>query len=120
MFSTIKLGASYLNLCDLYEMQLPVDLLTLSGCATGLNSIAAGDEHVGLMRGFLGAGVHSLLLTLWDVNDRTTSMFMTSFYQAFQNGAPKAEALRLATLAVRSAYPHPYYWAPYVLVGNPS
>jgi tetratricopeptide (TPR) repeat protein len=119
MFSTIKLGTSYLNLCDLYEMHLPVDLLTLSGCATGLSSIGAGDEHVGLMRGFLGAGARSLLLTLWDVNDGTTSKFMTSFYQAFQNGAPKAGAHRAATLSVRQSHKHPYYWAPYVLVGNP-
>jgi CHAT domain-containing protein/tetratricopeptide (TPR) repeat protein len=116
-FSTIKLGRSYLSLCDLDELKLPVDLLTLSGCGTGLNVIHAGDEQVGLMRGFLGAGARSLLLTLWDVNDRSTSVFMTSFYSALQKGPSKAHAFRCATNETRRLFPHPYFWAPFILVG---
>ncbi len=119
-FSTIKLGGSYLNLCDLYEMDLHTDLVTLSGCGTGLNFVSAGDEHVGLMRGFLSAGARSLLLTLWDVNDRSTADFMTSFYQSLRNGYSKAQSHRLATLHVKQRYPHPYYWASFTLVGNAS
>jgi CHAT domain-containing protein len=118
MFSGIRLGDGFLHLYELYQMQIPADLLTLSGCATGLNVIAAGDELLGLIRGALYAGARSLLLTLWDVNDRSTAQFMTSFYARLLQSANKAEALAEAAKEVRERYPHPYYWAPFVLVGK--
>src|SRR5215472_4492014 len=65
MFSGIRLGQSSLTLYDLYNLKLPAELITLSGCSTGLNVIAAGDELIGLVRGLLSAGAQSLLLTLW-------------------------------------------------------
>ncbi len=80
MFSGIRLGDTYLHLYELYHMRLSADSPTLSGCATGLNTIAAGDELLGLMRGLLYAGAKSLLLSLWDVNDSSTAEFMTTFY----------------------------------------
>ncbi len=64
MFSSIRLGDSFLSLYDLYQLRLPVELKTLSGCSTGLNVIAAGDELMGLVRGLLHAGAQSLLLSL--------------------------------------------------------
>ena len=86
MFSGIRLGASYLNLYDLYHLKLDAELVTLSGCATGLNVIAAGDELLGLVRGLLYAGTQSVLLTFWDVNDKSTSEFMASFYSRLGSG----------------------------------
>ncbi|MBV9081068.1 MAG: CHAT domain-containing protein [Acidobacteriaceae bacterium] len=118
MFSAIRLGDSYLNLFDLYHMNLPADLLTLSGCVTGLNAIDAGDELVGLTRGLLYAGARSLLLSLWDVDDRSTAEFMKQFYSKLQAGCRKADALRGAMLQVRERYSHPYYWAPFKLIGD--
>lgn len=118
MFSSIRMGKSYLNLYDLYQLRLPVQLVTLSGCATGLNVVAAGDELIGLARGLFQAGAQSLLLSLWDVHDQSTADFMTEFYRRYQNGEPKAVAMRDAMLAVRKSYPHPYQWAPFVLMGN--
>jgi len=118
MFSGIRLGDAYLHLYELYHMQLSAELLTLSGCATGLNVIAAGEELLGLIRGALYAGARSLLLTLWDVNDRSTAQFMTSFYRRLQTSTTKAEALAEAAREVREQYPHPYHWAPFVLVGK--
>jgi CHAT domain-containing protein len=82
MFSAIRLADSYLSLYDLYHMDFPVGLLTLSGCVTGLNVIAEGDELIGLSRGLLYAGARSLLLSLWDVDDRSTADFMKLFYSA--------------------------------------
>src|SRR5262249_15333457 len=76
MFSGVRLGDGYLYLYELYNMRLSAELLTLSGCATGLNVVAAGDELLGLIRGALYAGARSLLLTLWEVNDRSTTSFM--------------------------------------------
>jgi CHAT domain-containing protein len=118
MFSGIRLGDAYLNLYDLYQLQLEADLVTLSGCATGLNVVTAGDELLGLIRGLLYAGAQSLLLTLWNVHDRSTADFMTSFYRRFQEGADKAAALQGAMQELRQRYPHPYYWAPFVLIGK--
>ena len=119
MFSAIRLGDAYLSLYDLYGMRLPVDLLTLSGCATGLSVVAAGDEILGLSRGLLYAGAKTLLLTLWDVHDRSTAEVMRSFYDHFRD-APENRALALQTamLDARRSYPHPFHWAPFVLMGK--
>jgi CHAT domain-containing protein len=118
MFSSVRLGDSYLNIYDLYELALPAELLTLSGCGTGLSVVAAGDELLGLIRGLISAGATSLLLTLWDVHDRTTAEFMASFYRRLQTHGDKGCALREAMLGVREKHPHPYYWAPFVVVGD--
>jgi CHAT domain-containing protein len=99
-------------------MQISAELLTLSGCATGLNVVAEGDELLGLIRGALFAGAQALLLTLWEVNDRSTTTFMTSFYRQLLEAQSKAAALAAAAREVREQYPHPYYWAPFMLVGK--
>ncbi len=118
MFSSIRLGDGHLSLFDLYQMPLAADLVTLSGCSTGLNVVVGGDELFGLMRGLLSAGAGSLLVSLWDVSDRSSADFMSVFYRTLCSGADKAQSLRAAIQSVRAAYPHPYYWAPFILVGN--
>jgi CHAT domain-containing protein len=118
MFSSIRLGDSYLSLYDLYHLRLPAELVTLSGCATGLNAIAAGDELIGLARGLFQAGARSLLLSLWEAHDVTTAQFMKTFYGRLCDGADRASAARDAMLEVRNDYPHPYQWAPFVLMGG--
>jgi CHAT domain-containing protein len=118
MFSAIRLGDSFLSLFDLYQLRLPVELITLSGCSTGLNVVAAGDELIGLARGLLHAGAPSLILSLWDVHDKSTAEFMSAFYRLLGQGQPKAGALRAAMLELRASYPHCYQWAPFILVGK--
>jgi CHAT domain-containing protein len=118
MFSGIRMGNSYLSLFDLNQLRLPVELITLSGCSTGLNVVSAGDELIGLARGLLHAGAQSLVLSLWDVHDKSTAEFMLVFYRHLQEGQGKAAALRGAMLAMRSSYPHPYQWAPFILIGS--
>jgi CHAT domain-containing protein len=120
VFSGIRIGDTFLNLYDLYRLRLPAEHITLSGCSTGVNVIAAGDEPIGLMRGLFAAGARSLLLTLWDVNDVSTARFMEVFYNNLGQGSDRGTALQQATQEVRSEYPHPYYWAPFVLVGKVS
>lgn len=120
MFSGIMLGDALLTLYDLYQLKLPAELITLSGCATGLNVVAGGDELLGLVRGLIYAGAGAALLTLWDVHDQSTLDFMTSFYTCLAHGQDKASALQQASRQVRKRYPHPYYWAPFTLVGNVS
>ena len=118
MFSGVLLGDSYLSLYDLYHLRLPVELVTLSGCSTGLNVIVGGDELLGLVRGLLYAGAQSLLLSLWDVHDRTTATFMKTFYRKFQEHPDKAAALQGAMRELREKQPHPFYWAPFILLGK--
>ena len=118
MFSSIRLGTSYLSVYDIYQLHLPAEIVVLSGCATGLNVVSPGDELIGLARGFLQAGAQSLVLSLWDVHDASTRDFMLAFYRHLLQGESRAGALRQAMLELRSAYPHPYYWAPFLLIGK--
>jgi len=120
MFSGIRLGDAYLNLYDLYQLKLKADLVTLSGCATGMNVVTAGDELLGLIRGLLYAGAQSLLLSLWDVHDQTTADFMACFYRRMRDGRGMASALQGAMTELRERHPHPYFWAPFILMGKVS
>jgi CHAT domain-containing protein len=119
MFSSISLGNSHLSLFDLYQLNLPCELVTLSGCGTGLNVVVGGDELLGLVRGLLYAGTQGVLVTLWDVNDQSTADFMKLFYENLRaDGTNKAQAVQKAMREVRKEYAHPFYWAPFVLVGK--
>jgi CHAT domain-containing protein len=118
MFSAIRLGDGYLNLYDLYQIRLPAKLVTLSGCATGMNFVSAGDELLGLQRGLFCAGASSLLLSLWDVHDESTCTLMQEFYGHYIQTSDMAAALQSAMKHLRQQNPHPYFWAPFVLVGK--
>jgi len=118
MFSSIRLGTSHLSLYDMAHLQLPVELVVLSGCATGMNVITPGDELMGLVRGLLQAGAQSLVLSLWDVHDDSTREFMLEFYTQLQQGRSKAQAMQTACISLRERRPHPYYWAPFLLIGK--
>ncbi len=119
MFSSFKVSDGWITALDLYSMNCHTNLMTLSGCKSGMSQLAGADELLGLMRGFLYAGARSLLLSLWDVNDRSTLVFMRAFYQSWLGGASKSKALQTAMQQVRAEEPHPYFWAPFMLLGNP-
>ncbi len=118
MFSSIKLGDGPLILYDLYQMRFNSTLVTLSGCSTGMNVIAAGDELLGLQRGLLYAGASSMVLSLWDVNDKSTTELMAAFYGRLVQAENPAVALQGAMQEIRACYPHPYYWAPFLYIGR--
>ena len=118
MFSSIRLGSGPLSVVDLYQLRLSAELVTLSGCGTGLNAIVAGDELLGLVRGLLYAGAQAVQLTLWDAFDMSTAEFMESFYRNLQSSRDKARAMQSAMRNLRERYPHPYYWAPFLLIGH--
>lgn len=73
MFSALRLGDTWLNLFDIFNLQLGSDLTTLSACETGMSAVWEGHELLGLARGFLYAGTPSLVVSLWTVNDRSTA-----------------------------------------------
>jgi CHAT domain-containing protein len=108
-------------LMDLLQLRLESSLVTLSACDTGLSRISKADELVGLSRGIFGAGAVSLLLSLWKVADSSTAYLMENFYWHYVvNRQTKGRALQLAMQAVRAKpkYSHPYYWAPFVVIGE--
>jgi CHAT domain-containing protein len=118
MFSGVRLGDSYLSLYDLYQLKLPAELVALSGCSTGMNIVAAGDELLGLVRGLIRSGAETSMLTLWDVHDESTTQLMKTFYHHLSGGSSKTVAIQQAMRLVKSEHPHPYYWAPFILVGK--
>jgi CHAT domain-containing protein len=120
MFSFLKLADSPLNFYSLLDLKLNAELVTLSACHTGVNTVFPGDELHGLMRGFLYAGAPALIVSLWAVSDRSTADLMREMYSHIRAGKSKREALRLAQLKVKDDYGHPYYWAPFVLMGDPT
>ena len=120
MFSAIRLGDGYLTLYDLYGMSLPAELITVSGCSTGMNVVTKGDELLGLVRGLLQSGARTLMLTLWDVQDGTSAELVKSFYRKLQSGMEQPAALRHAMCKLRDEHPHPFYWAPFFLTGAAS
>ena len=118
MFSSIRLGNSLLSLFDLYQLHFDAELVTLSGCGTGMNVVIGGDELTGLVRGLLYAGAQTLMVSLWEVHDQSTAEFMRDFYQDYKISANKANALRNAVLKLKQKHRHPYYWAAFALVGK--
>lgn len=94
------------------------ELVVLSACETGLGAVRAGQGVYGLRRAFLSAGAETLVTSLWRVADAETSTLMTTFYQRLSVGRPRATALRDAMVATRAKHPHPYYWAPFILIGR--
>ncbi len=118
MFSSLRLADGWITVRDVCAMRLKSSLVTLSACATGLNSVFGGDELLGLSRGFFSAGAASLLLTLWTVNDEAATELMGSFYRNLQRGMTLAESLREAQLGFIQEGSHPYFWSPFVLTGR--
>ncbi|NMG19690.1 hypothetical protein DP116_09540 [Brasilonema bromeliae SPC951] len=115
-----------LTITDLYTLirntlhgSEAVELLALTACDT-----AIGDDRIplALAGSAVNAGVKSALASLWSINDAATVTLVTKFYaEWYENGVSKAEALRRAQRALIASskkYSHPYYWAPFILIGN--
>ena len=117
MFSALKLHDGWFTASDVMNLPLRHALITLSACESGRSQILGGDEILGLSRAFLGAGAAALAVSLWLVEDKTTALLMADWYQRLQQHG-MAAALRAAQLALKEQYPHPYYWAPFILMGK--
>jgi CHAT domain-containing protein len=98
------------------------DLVTLSACSTGLGKLVTGEGMLGLTRAFFYAGARNVTVSLWNVNDFSTSALMKAFYENLNRGLSKRAALRQAKLTLlrgkQAVWQHPYYWAAFVLVGE--
>ena len=147
MLSSILLAnGEALTVAELAGMELDVELVVLSACSTALGQQTSGDEIVGLTRGLLGAGARAAIVTIWPVSDESTPNLMGPLYQNLKQNKPPAYALQAAQqhmlhsmitsqdntpreihlrdLAHRGVqrkqqrdYRHPFYWAPFILIG---
>ena len=104
---------------EIYNLDLPADLVVLSACETALGKNVQGEGVVGLTRGFLYAGAARVIVSLWNVNDRATADLMGLFYEyLIEHRKSPAAALRAAQVELRREFPAPYYWAGFVLQGE--
>ena len=119
-FSYIQLADGPLYTDDLFQHDLSYELVTLSACETGRSRAAAGDELIGLGRGFFFAGAGAIVASLWRVNETLTLELMDELYYQLDAGASKAAAMRDAQLALICTYPrlHPAFWGAFELIGN--
>ncbi|HEX6732028.1 MAG TPA: CHAT domain-containing tetratricopeptide repeat protein, partial [Pyrinomonadaceae bacterium] len=111
----------FLRLNDIYNLQLPADLVVLSACSTGLGKDVKGEGLIGLTRGFMYAGASSVVASLWKVDDEATAELMKHFYEAmFGKGLTPAAALRDAQLIMSrdQRWQSPYFWAGFVIQGR--
>lgn len=135
----------YLTMSEIMGLDMEADMVTLSACKTGLGEDVGGEGVVGLTRAFMYAGSPSVLVSLWSVANESTTDFMVSVYSYLKEGKDKAEAVRLAKMDLRKRKykvyigrgmevaekgaakaektvvidaSHPYFWAPFILVGE--
>jgi CHAT domain-containing protein len=111
----------FLRTGEVFNLKLGAPLVMLSACETGLGKVKRGEGVVGLSQAFMYAGATTVGVTLWSVADKPTAELMTDFYQRLLGPNPSpSDAIREAQLAMISGkkYSAPYYWAPFVLVGE--
>ena len=118
LYSSLHLADGWVTVNDIRKQKLNAELVTLSACETGLTAVGAGEEIFGLARGFLSAGARNILLSLWAVNDASASHLMQSFYTAMQRGDSIAASLQKAQIEQIELGEHPYFWAPFYLIGR--
>ncbi len=110
-----------LQMREIYGLSLSADLVVLSACQTGIGRIEKSEGSLALARPFFFAGARAVVASLWSIGDRSTVPFMREFYRRLSEGWPAAEALREAKLSLlRSRWSHPFYWAAFLLQGDPS
>ena len=111
----------FLNLNDIFNLNLPADLVVLSACQTGLGNNVRGEGLVGLTRGFMYAGAPRLVVSLWNVDDAGTADLMTQFYRYhLESGLTPARALRQTQIDLLEdpKLKHAYYWAAFSFQGE--
>jgi CHAT domain-containing protein/tetratricopeptide (TPR) repeat protein len=109
----------FLEASEIVQLKLNSDLVVLSSCSSGLGIIDQSEGVLGMSKAFFEAGSKSVIVSLWEVNDKYTSEFMKLYYTNLSRGMNKSDALRKAKIEFIKDYsPNPYYWAAFILSGN--
>lgn len=112
----------YLNTYELFSLHLPGQLAVLSACNTGGGKLERGEGIISLARGFFYAGIPSVVMTLWEIEDHSSADLMAIFYENLKKGFPSDIALQRAKIAYMEKagklQSHPYFWAGYMVIGK--
>ncbi|MGH9961085.1 MAG: CHAT domain-containing protein, partial [Pyrinomonadaceae bacterium] len=111
----------FLRAHEIFNLNLPAELVVLSACQTGLGEEIKGEGLVGLTRGFMYAGARRVVVSLWNVNDRATAELMQRFYRGMlREKLTPAASLRRAQAEMfrHQQWRSPYYWSAFVLQGE--
>lgn len=110
----------FLQAREIADLKLNAELVVLSACQTSKGYVEKGEGIMGMTRIFFYSGARSVVSTLWEISDQASFEFMRHFYDCLWEGKDKSQALRLAKLRLLgSKYSHPFYWAAFVLQGEP-
>lgn len=118
MFAADKLEQGWWTAREIQNERFSANLAVLSACQTGLGKVHDAGI-IGLARAFQIAGVARVVMSLWSVDDAATNELMQAFMKNLQTTNMPSEALRQAMLETRKKFPHPSYWASFVLFGTP-
>ncbi len=117
-----SLDAYSIGTYELFGMDLEASIVVLSACNTGTGKYREGEGIISLTRGFMYAGVPSIVMTNWEVHDQTGAWMMERFYENLNNGMGKDVALQQAKIdflaQANQLKSHPYFWASYVVIGD--
>jgi CHAT domain-containing protein len=109
---------------EIYNLKLNAQMTVLSSCSSGFGKMQKGEGMMSLARGFIYAGCPSIVMTLWQVADQSSSELMTSFYKYLKKGKSKQEAMRLSKIDylenADDLTSNPYFWSGFVVVGDSS
>ncbi len=109
----------FLRLSEVMGLKMNSDIVALTACQTGLGRRISGEGVMGMGRAFQYAGAKSVLTSLWSVAEVSSAKLVESFFRHLKEGKSKLESLRLARIEIRKAgYDHPFFWAPFILVGE--
>jgi CHAT domain-containing protein/tetratricopeptide (TPR) repeat protein len=117
MYSLLRLHDGWVAATDVLGLDMKGATVVLSACETARTSTAGTAEMNGFVRGFLGAGASTVIASQWTADDRATTEFMIELYTRLTDHDPSA-AVREAQLVTAARWPHPYYWAPWIVVGR--
>jgi tetratricopeptide (TPR) repeat protein len=109
----------YLRMSDIVRLKLNADMIALTACRTGVGLRFSGEGTMGMGRAFQYAGAKSVLISLWSVAEESSVKLVESFFKHRKDNKNKLEALKLARKEIREqGYDHPFFWAPFILVGE--
>ena len=125
LYSAVMLAGSeredgFLEAREIAEMRLDADVAVVSACELARGGVAPGEGLIGMSWALMAAGCPTSVVSQWKVASRSTAELMVAFHRELVRGRPAAEALRRAQIGLRrqAQYRHPFYWAPFVVIGQ--
>jgi tetratricopeptide (TPR) repeat protein len=118
LLSCFKLCGEWVTALDLFSTFCECNVATVVGKVTGIETATSGEDLQALIRAFLYAGTRSILTGLWTTHPESTEKLVRDFYEQTRSGQTRSAALKSAIERLRREFPHPFYWAPFVLFGQ--